>query len=259
MILAIDVGNTNIKLSIINGDNYSNIFRLTTSTNRTSDEYGQSLLFYLENNGLSVDDIKGAVISSVVPAVMHSLVNSIKKYFGIEPVIVGVGVKTGIKVNTENPKEVGSDRIADACGAYFTYGGPILVIDFGTATKYDVVDKNGAFIVGITSTGIRITANALWKNTAKLPEIEIKKPKSILAKNTITSMQAGLVYGYIGQVEYIVKKVKEELGLPDMKVVSTGGLSRVILDETDVIDFNDPYLTFKGLKEIYNRNSDVNS
>ncbi len=255
MILAIDVGNTDIKASIINGDAYSNIFRLTTSTNRTSDEFGQSLLFYLENNGLVVDDIKGVVISSVVPAVMHSLVNAIKKYFGIDPLIVGVGVKTGIKVQTENPKEVGSDRIADACGAYFNYGGPILVIDFGTATKYDFVDENGAFIVGITSSGIRITANALWKNTAKLPEIEIKKPKSILAKNTITSLQAGLVYGYIGQVEYIVNKVKEELGLPDMKVVSTGGLSRVILDGTDVIDFNDPYLTFKGLKEIYDRNS----
>ncbi len=254
MILAIDVGNTNIKASIINGDDYSNIFRLTT-TNRTSDEFGQSLLFYLENNGFTVADIKGAVISSVVPAVMHSLVNAIKKYFHVDPIIVGVGVKTGIKVQTENPKEVGSDRIADACGAYFTYGGPILLIDFGTATKYDVVDESGAFIVGITSSGIKITANALWKNTAKLPEIEIKKPKSILAKNTIASLQAGLVYGYIGQVEYIVNKVKEELNLPDMKVVSTGGLSRVILDETDVIDFNDPYLTFKGLKEIYDRNS----
>ncbi len=255
MILAIDVGNTNIKASIIDGDEYSNIFRLTTSTNRTSDEYGQSLLFYLENNGLSVDDIDGAVISSVVPAAMHSLVNSIKKYFKIDPLIVGVGIKTGIRVDTENPKEVGSDRIADACGAYFSYGGPILVIDFGTATKYDVVDEGGAFTVGITSSGIRITANALWENTAKLPEIEIKKPKSILAKNTITSLQAGLVYGYIGQVEYIVSKVKEELGLPDMKVVSTGGLSRIIVDETDVIDFNDPYLTFKGLNEIYKRNS----
>ncbi len=254
MILAIDVGNTNIKASIINGDDYSNIFRLTT-TNRTSDEFGQSLLFYLENNGFTVADIKGAVISSVVPAIMHSLVNAIKKYFHVDPIIVGVGVKTGIKVQTENPKEVGSDRIADACGAYFTYGGPILLIDFGTATKYDVVDESGAFIVGITSSGIKITANALWTNTAKLPEIEIKKPKSILAKNTITSLQAGLVYGYIGQVEYIVNKVKEELNLPDMKVVSTGGLSRVILDETDVIDFNDPYLTFKGLKEIYDRNS----
>ncbi len=254
MILAIDVGNTNIKLAIIDGDNYSNIFRLTTSTNRTSDEYGQSLMFLLSSNNIAVDDIKGAVICSVVPAVMHSLVNGIRKYFDLEPVIVGVGVKTGIKVNTENPREVGSDRIADACGAYYSYGGPVLVIDFGTATKYDVVDETGAFIVGITSTGIRLTADALWQNTAKLPSIEIAKPKSILAKNTVTSMQAGLVYGYIGQVEYIVKKVKEELGLPDMKVISTGGLARVIEGETDVIDENDPYLTFKGLKEIYRRN-----
>ncbi len=254
MILAIDVGNTNIKLAIIDGDKYSKIFRLTTSTNRTSDEYGQQLLFFLESSNVKLEQIRGVVTSSVVPGVMHSLTSSIIKYLKKNPIIVGPGVKSGISIMTDNPREVGADRIAGACGAYYSYGGPVLVIDFGTATKYDFIDESGAFTAGITSTGIRITADALWKNTAKLPSIEIKKPDSILAKNTITSMQAGLVFGYIGQVEYIVNKIKEELGLKKLFVVSTGGLSKIIEGETDVIDKNDPYLTFKGLKEIYNRN-----
>jgi type III pantothenate kinase len=165
-----------------------------------------------------------------------------------------MGVKTGIKIITGNPREIGADRIVDAVAAYELYGGPVFVIDFGTATTYDLILADGAFAAGITSPGIAICANALWNETAKLPEIEIKKPASILAKETVSSMQAGLVYGYIGQTEYIIKQVKKEADLPDLKVVATGGLGKIISDETDLIDVYDPMLTMKGLWCIYQKN-----
>ncbi|MBC7960729.1 MAG: type III pantothenate kinase [Vallitaleaceae bacterium] len=255
MLLVVDVGNTNIKLGVYKEDELLGSFRMTTKTPRTSDEYGLFILSWLQSRGILVTSIKDTIISSVVPNIMYSFTNGIKKYIKKEPIIVAPGIKTGISVNTESPKEVGSDRIVDVAGAYFTYGGPALVIDFGTATKYDVVTEKGAFEVGITSPGIIISANALWQKAAKLPEFEIKKPDTILAKNTITSMQAGLVYGYIGQVEYIVKKVKEEMKM-DMKVIATGGLARIIVGETDCIDIHDPDLTFKGLKIIYEKNTE---
>lgn len=253
MLLVVDVGNTNITLGVYKQEELLGTFRMTTKTPRTSDEYGIFILSWLQFKGLSVSDIKDTIISSVVPNIMYSFTNGIIKYLKKEPMIVGPGIKTGISIITEAPKEVGSDRIVDVAGAYYTYGGPALVIDFGTATTYDVVTEKGAFEAGITSPGIKISSNALWQKAAKLPEIEIKKPDSILAKNTITSMQAGLVYGYIGQVEYIVKKVKEEMAM-DMKVIATGGLARIIVGETDCIDIHDPDLTFKGLKIIYEKN-----
>ncbi len=163
-------------------------------------------------------------------------------------------MKTGIRITTENPREIGADRIVDVVGAYEKYGGPVLVIDFGTATTYDLVTADGCFGVGITAPGIRISAKALWTDTAKLPEIEIKKPASILAGETISSMQAGLMYGQIGATEYIIRKVREESGFKDMKVVSTGGLGRLVADETDMIDVYDPTLTLEGLRIIYNKN-----
>ena len=167
---------------------------------------------------------------------------------------MGPGLKTGIKVVTEDPRAIGEDRIVDAVAAYEKYGGPVLVLDFGTATTYDLVLKDGEFAAGITAPGIRISSEALWTKTAKLPNIEIKKPKSILAQETISSMQAGLVYGQIGQTEYIIRKVKEESGIEDMKVVATGGLGRIIADETDAIDIYDSALTLDGLRLIYEKN-----
>lgn len=253
MLLVIDIGNTNITLGVMDKDEIVANFRMTTKTPRTSDEYGLFILSLLTSRGIMKENIKDVIIASVVPNIMYSFNNGIMKYFGKEPIIIGPGIKTGISINTDNPKEVGADRIVDAAGAYYVYGGPVLVIDFGTATTYDYVSKKGAFEVAITSPGIKICANALWQKAAKLPEIEIKKPDSILAKNTITSMQAGLVYGYIGQVEYIIKKVKEELK-EDMKVIATGGLARIIYKETQYIDVYDPNLTFKGLQIIYEKN-----
>lgn len=254
MILVVDVGNTNITCGVYEEKELKATFRINTKTPRTSDEYGAIFTQLMNMKGLSMSDIEGSIIASVVPDVMHSLTGGIMRYTNTKPLIVGPGVKTGIKVLTENPRSIGADRIVDAVAAYEKYGGPILVLDFGTATTYDYVTADGEFAAGITAPGIRISSEALWKSAAKLPNIEIKKPKSILAQETITSMQAGLMYGQIGQTEYIIKKVKEETGIPDMKVVATGGLGRTISDETDAIDIYDSALTLDGLRIIYDKN-----
>ncbi len=183
MLLAIDVGNTNITVGVFKDKEIVNTFRLTTKQSRTSDEYAIHLSGMLLQNGIRFQDIKDVIISSVVPNVMHSLEGAIIKYFNLVPIVVEAGIKTGIKVVTENPRQIGADRIVDAAGAIGIYGGPVIVIDFGTATTYDLIDKDGAFLAGITAPGIRISAKALWEDAAKLPEIEIKKPESILAKD----------------------------------------------------------------------------
>ena len=207
----------------------------------------------LEQNRIHCDEIQDAIIASVVPNVMHSLEGAVIKYLNIRPIVIEPGTKTGIRIVTENPRQIGADRIVDAAAAYEIYGGPVLVLDFGTATTYDLVDATGAFVSGVTAPGIRISAKALWEDAAKLPEIEIKKPDSILAKETITSMQAGLVYGQIGQTEYIVRHMKEEANLGEIKVVATGGLGRIIASETSMIDVYDPNLTLKGMNLIYKK------
>ena len=254
MVLVVDVGNTNITCGVYEKDALKTTFRITTKIPRTSDEYGVLLKDMLKNNEISTDKIEGVIVASVVPNVMHALVGAINRYVGKNPLIVGPGIKTGIMITSDNPKEIGPDRIVDAVAAYVKYGGPVLVLDFGTATTYDLVTEDGKFPVGITAPGIRISAKALWEDTAKLPEIEIKKPKSILATETISSMQAGLVYGQIGQTEYIIKKVKEETGYENLKVVATGELGRIIANETDTIDVYDSFLTLDGLKIIYDKN-----
>ena len=254
MVLVIDVGNTNITCGVYEKDALKTTFRITTKIPRTSDEYGVLMTDMLKNNDISTDIIEGVIIASVVPNVMHALTGAINRYIGRKPLIVGPGIKTGIMITSDNPKEIGPDRIVDAVAAYEKYGGPVLVLDFGTATTYDLVTEDGKFPVGITAPGIRISAKALWEDTAKLPEIEIKKPKSILATETISSMQAGLVYGQIGQTEYIIKKVKEETGYENLKVVATGGLGRIIANETETIDVYDSFLTLDGLKIIYDKN-----
>ena len=254
MILVVDVGNTNINFGVYEGEKMLVMFKLTAKVDRTSDEFGLNIRELLDLNDIDKNSITGVAIASVVPNVMHSLITAIERYIGCKPLIVGPGTKTGIKVATENPKEMGADRIVDAVAAYEKYGGPILVLDFGTATTYDLVTEDGSLIVGITAPGIRISAKALWEDTAKLPEIEIKKPASILTKETVSSMQAGLVYGQIGQTEYIIEKVKEESGLKNLKVIATGGLGSIISDETDKIEVYDKFLTLDGLRMIYEKN-----
>lgn len=256
MLLVIDVGNTNITYGVYSGKDIKSTFRMMSKIARTSDEYGISICSMLNDNGIDRKDIDGVIIASVVPNVMYSLNSAVIKYLNCEPLIVGPGLKTGIKIATPNPREIGADRIVDAVGAYEKYGGPVLVIDFGTATTYDLVNPKGEFVAGITAPGIRMSAKALWEDTAKLPEIEIAKPKSILAQDTISSMQAGLVFGQIGQAEYIIAKVREESGYSDMKVVATGGLGGIICPETESIDVYDRELTLEGLRLIYEKNQD---
>jgi len=252
VITVIDVGNTNITIGVLQDDEVIVSFRLTTSQRRTSDEFVAVFYGLFGTNGIDAAQVEGVVVSSVVPKVMHSLRNSIYKFFNLEPIIVGAGIKTGIQIKTENPKSVGADRIVDLVAGHYLYDGPLIVIDFGTATTYDYLSADGVFEFGLISPGIETSARALWSKAAQLPDIEIKKPKSIKCKNTITSMQGGLIFGYIGQTEYIIKKIKEEVG-PAL-VVATGGLGRIIYNATDMIDAYDPNLSFKGMKIIYDKN-----
>ncbi len=254
MLLVVDVGNTNITYGIYDGEKLVHTFRMESKTPRTSDEFGTAICDIATRQGADIRKIDGVITATVVPNIMYSLIGGIKKYIGIDPLVVAPGVKTGIRIDTPNPREIGPDRIVDAVAAYELYGGPILVLDFGTATTYDLVTEDGRFTVGITAPGVKISAEALWLKTAKLPEIEIAMPKSILATDTIWSMQAGLMYGQIGQTEYIIRQVKKETGYENLKVVATGGLGRIISNETDMIDEYNSELTLEGLRLIYDKN-----
>jgi len=253
MLFAIDVGNTNITVGLFDKENLVKQFRMITQTSRTSDEYGVFLGEWLMLNGFTMKDITDVVISSVVPDIMHSLVSSIIKYFDVQPLIIAPGIRTGIKINISNPKELGADRLVDAVAAYEMYGGPVIVVDFGTATTHDLVLGDGTFYAGVTSPGIRLAANALWHGTAKLPEVEIRKVDTIMGRDTVSSMQAGIYFGYVGQTEYIIKKLKEESKLDNLKVVATGGLGKMISEATKEIDIYDPELTLHGLRIIYDK------
>ena len=255
MFFAIDVGNTNIKVGIFDGKKLITTFRMNSQITHTTDEYGLMLKQIPSVQGIDISQIEGAIISSVVPKVMESLHNAIVKYFGIKPIIVGPGIKTGIKLTSSNPKEVGADRLVDVVSGYEKYGGPLLVIDFGTATTYNLVTADGSFSVGITAPGVKISAKALWEDAAKLPEIEIKKPSSILATETVTSMQAGLIYGQIGATKYIIEQVKKEMGYDNLKVVATGGMGSIISPEVEEIDYYDINLTIDGLRILYEKNT----
>ena len=188
---------------------------------------------------------------------MYSFTSGIIKYLDCHPIVVGAGTKTGIRIDTVNPKEIGPDRIVDAVSAYEQYGGPVIVVDFGTATTYDLVTADGTFRGGVISPGIRISANALWNNTANLPEIEIKCPGKVIARDTISAMQAGLFYGTIGQTEYIIREMRKEAGLLEVKVVATGGLGKIVSENTNEIEIYDADLTLKGLQYIYQKQKKV--
>lgn len=253
MLLVIDIGNTNVTFGVFEKKEIKTTFRITTKIPRTSDEYGLLICDLLLKKSIDIEDIEDIIISSVVPNVMHTFQNGMIKYLNKKPIVVEPGTKTGIKITLTNPREVGADRIVDAVGAYFIYGGPVLVIDYGTATTYDYVSGDGAFSAGVITTGIRSSAKELSQDAAKLPEIEIKRPDTILAKDTIRSMQAGLFYGYVGQTEYIIDKFKDETGISDMKVVATGGLGKIISEATEKIDYYDANLTLHGLRILYEK------
>lgn len=253
MLLAMDIGNTNTTIGVFREKELVATFRMTTKQQRTSDEFGIDLCSLLVHNKINKDEIHAVITASVVPDVMYSLNRAISKYLSLTAVNVEYGIETGIKIMADHPAQVGADRVVDAVAAYEIYGGPVLVIDFGTATTYDVVNEKGEFLAGITAPGIQTSAEALWSKAAKLPRIEIAKPKSILAKDTVTSMQAGLVYGQIGQTEYIVSQIKQELGLDQIKVIATGGLGVLLAHETNCIDYYDANLTLEGMRLIYEK------
>lgn len=251
MDLILDVGNTNIVIGVFKNDELLNYWRYSTANVTTSDVFGLFLNDLLKRWGIDYNSIKKTIISSVVPNIMHSLENSIIKYFDMYPTIASCEMPSKVSLKSfENPNNLGIDRYVNCIGAFESYGGNIIVIDFGTATTYDVLDKYGRFVTGITSPGIKISADALSSKAALLESFKIVKPDSILPKNTLESLQAGLVYGQIGQTEYIVSKLKEELNAPNMRVVFTGGLSSIISGGTNVCDFIDTELTLKGIRTL---------
>lgn len=254
MLLVIDVGNTNIVLGIFKDQELVDHWRVSTDRLRTTDEYGVLIrhLFYL--NGVNSEEIDAIIISSVVPPVMPTLERMCQRYFGLTPLVIGPGVKTGMDIKYDNPREVGADRIVNAVAAYEKFGGPVIIIDFGTATTFCAVDKKGTYLGGAICPGIGISTDALVQRTAKLPRIEVVQAEKVICRNTVESMQAGVFYGFVGQVDGIVSRMRKELGCK-AKVVATGGLAVIVAPATDAIDGVEPMLTLEGLKIIYDRNN----
>ena len=253
MLLVIDVGNTNMVLGVYKDTELLDHWRISTDRQRTTDEYGVLIreVFYL--NDLRADDINAIIISSVVPPVVPTLERMCQRYFGLSPLLIGPGVKTGMDIRYDNPREVGADRIVNAVAAYEKYGGPVIIVDFGTATTFCAVDAKGVYLGGSICPGIGISTEALVQRTAKLPRIELKRTDSVICRNTIESMQAGVFYGFVGQVEGIVSRMRRELDM-SARVVATGGLAVVIAPATKAIDVVEPMLTLEGLRIIYERN-----
>lgn len=253
MILTLDIGNTNIKAGVFNGLELVDYWRISTDRTKSSDEYGILLLNLFAHSKID-PAVDGIIMSSVVPTINFTIEHMCSNYFNQTPMQVVPGIKTGINLKYENPRELGSDRIVNAVAAYELYGGPCIFIDFGTATTFGVVSERGEFLGGAICPGIKLASEALTERTSRLPKIELVKPESVIGRNTVSNMQSGLVYGFIGQVTYLIDCMKRELGAPDAKVIATGGMSRLIASGTDAIDEIDGLLTLKGLRIIYERN-----
>lgn len=254
MILVIDVGNTNTVFGVYDGKKLLNHWRMETSKGKTSDEYGMFIVSLLSYEKIDVGKIEAVVIASVVPPIMYSLEHAIRKYFKLEPMVVGPGIKTGINIKYENPREMGADRIINAVAALELYGGPLIIVDFGTATTFCAVSSKGEYLGGVICPGIKISAEALFQKTAKLPKIDLVKPETVIGRNTVSSMQSGIIYGYVGEVDYIVRRMKKEMKEDNIKVIATGGLARLIASESETIDEINGLLTLEGLRIIYERN-----
>ncbi|MET3730384.1 MAG: type III pantothenate kinase [Bacillota bacterium] len=253
MIFVFDVGNTNIVLGLYENDELKHHWRIHTSREKTEDEYGMLILDLFRHVNIHKEQIEGIIISSVVPPIMFALERMCVKYFNQRPLVVGPGIKTGLNIKYENPREVGADRIVNAVAAIHEYDAPLIIVDFGTATTYCYINENKQYMGGAIAPGINISTEALYTKAAKLPRIEIAKPEGVIGKNTVNAMQAGILYGYVGQVEGIVKRMKEQSEV-EPKVIATGGLANLIAAESNVIDHVDPFLTLKGLLLIYDKN-----
>jgi type III pantothenate kinase len=255
MLLAVDVGNTETVLGVFRDEELAWHWRLATVPERSADEL--ALLFggFLEGQGLSFDrNVTGVVISSVVPTATQSLREMVRGYFHFAPVVVEPGVKTGVPVLTDNPKEVGADRIVNALAAFSKYGGPAIVVDFGTATTFDAISEGGEYLGGAIAPGIQISARALYERTARLPRIELAAPRSVVGKNTVESLQSGIVFGYSAMVDGMVERMAKELGTPT--VIATGGLASMVIEECRTVDHHDPWLTLEGLRLVFEKNAE---
>lgn len=255
MFLAVDIGNTNIVVGLFDGSRLVSSFRMASERNRTADEYGILMDQFLNHRGILKGQIAGAIISSVVPPLNDAVEKAVSLYCGIEaPLQLGPGVKTGLAIKIENPKEVGADRVCDAVAVASLYGAPAIVVDFGTATTFSAVDCDGAFIGGAIAPGVMTASDALFSKASKLPKVDISRPKNVIGKNTVAAMQSGIFFGTIGMVEEIVGRMKAEMGFEGIKVVATGGLAGLVAKETSAIDLVDPDITLQGLRIIYERN-----
>jgi type III pantothenate kinase len=253
MLLTIDVGNTNLTLGLYDGDNLGRHWRLATDHARMPDEYGLQFLGLLQNAGRTVTDLTGIVLASVVPNLTARVVQACQEYLKCEPLVVDTGVKTGVRIRYEDPRAVGADRVADAVAVVNLYGGPACVIDFGTATTFNAITKEGDYLGGAITAGVNLAAEALYTRAAKLPRMDLQRPPSVIGRNTVHAMQSGLLFGYVSMVEGMVGRFRSELG-SNMKVIATGGLAEVVAKETDVIDVISPWLTLEGLRIIWELN-----
>ena len=250
-LLVVDVGNTNVVLGIYRDDQLVNSWRLATARDRTSDEYG--LLARQLTDGAMNGSLDGAIVGSVVPPLNGAIAEMIRQYFGVEAMFVEPGVKTGIAIHVDNPQEVGADRIINCVAAYEAYGGPTIIVDFGTATTFDLVSKNAEYVGGVIAPGLTISAEALFARAARLPRVDIKRPPSVIGTNTVVNMQSGIYYGYLGLVDGLLARMKGEIdGLK--RVIATGGLAALFGEDSEHIDEVDTQLTLKGLKIIFDRN-----
>jgi type III pantothenate kinase len=253
MLLAIDIGNTNITLGLYNGDELGPRWRLATEHNRMSDEYGIMLISLFQHARVAPADVHGIAMASVVPPLTGTFQQACEKYLGRQPLVVDAGVKTGVRVKYDDPKGVGADRVVDAAAVQKLYGGPACIVDLGTGTTFDAISAEGDYLGGAIAPGLGIAADALFQRTAKLPKVDLVRPPSAIGRNTVNAIQSGLIFGYVGLVEGMVARFRGELG-PAMKVIATGGLAGLIANETRVIDIIAPWLTLDGLKIVWELN-----
>jgi len=254
MLLAVDIGNTNIDIGLFKDQDLFANWDLATDVYKTSDEYAVVLITLLKQKGLSVKDIDQSIICSVSPTLVPIFRDLMQRYIGVDPLLVEAGVKTGVSILMDNPREVGPDRIVNAVGGHHLYGGPLIVIDLGTATTFDVISEKGDYLGGAISPGIKVATESLFQRTAKLPRVELIRPKNVIGRDTITAMQSGFIFGYVGLIEGMVSRIQQELGVKT-RVIATGGYAELLAKETKMIDIVDHYLTLIGLRVIHERNA----